>query len=149
MFRFIFALLIMVITNTAAAQEIAMVHLKKIAATCPDQWQSQACLAVVGQSNLEMVAHYGARLQENGHDRAAETLKNHCAASTAARSERIPAFAMASAMTECSNIIATLSEETGLKPDLSHFQLMIAPVLCLSGHPDCSDISDQIKAYAR
>lgn len=118
-----------------------------LAGVCPDAWESPACLRALGESNFAFLSGYGAVLQQAGRADDAETLKQSCAASTAARDQDVPAYAMGSAMNECAGVISELVQKNGTPPDLSHFQLMVVSALCLSGHPACPAMTEQLKAY--
>ena len=65
-----------------------MAAARLVGAHCPGQWEAPACLKAVSQSNLTMVSNYGENLQQSRKAQAAEQLKEHCAASTAATSCR-------------------------------------------------------------
>ena len=119
-----------------------------LAGACPDAWESPACLRALGESNFVFLSGYGAALQQAGHGDDAETLKQSCAASTASREQEVPAYAVGSAMNECAGVISELVQKNGMPPDLSHFQLLVVPALCLSGHPACSSMAEQLRAYS-
>ena len=158
MFWKIFATLTLTIILVAASpasakdekpSETSLQFAKMIAGACPNRWESPDCLKTLGESNFVLVANYGGTLLENQKKADAETLKENCAASTAAREVSVPAYAMASAMTECVNTIGDIAGKTGIKPDLSHFQMMGFPALCLSKDPVCNGFTMQLKALAR
>lgn len=115
---------------------------------CPGQWESASCLKAVSQSNMVMVSNYGETLQQSGKAQAAENLKQHCAASTAATEGDYPAYAMKSAFIECANSITTISEQLGVTPDLSQFQLLIGAAMCLDKGAGCANIETALRQHA-
>jgi hypothetical protein len=121
---------------------------RTIANACPGHWDSAGCLSAVSSANLVMAANYAADLKEKGRPGEAEQVKEHCAASTAAREKSFPAYAMKSAFIECANLITDVAEKTGIKPDPTAFQLLIAPTLCLDNDPRCGTITEQLKRFA-
>ena len=130
-----------------AASEASLIHAKRIAAVCPGAWESPACLTALSESNLVMVSTYGANLQERKMDAPAETLKQHCAASTAHREKAFPAYAMKSAFIECANIISDLVDQTKVMPDADHYQLLVAPVLCMNKDASCAQLEKGLLQY--
>ncbi|MBI2234543.1 MAG: hypothetical protein HYU57_06115 [Micavibrio aeruginosavorus] len=133
--------------NTPSATSLQ--YAQQIAKACINQWEAQTCLGAVADSNMVLLSNYGADLQSRKMEAEAEALKQHCAATTAASRQQVPAYAMKSALTECANTITDLAARTGVQPDPSHFQLLIAPLLCLGGDPACAALSDQLAAYIR
>jgi hypothetical protein len=135
----------------AAAQgspsKISQQYASRVSGACLGNWESQACLKAVSESSLAMVSRYAETLKSRGGSSALETLKQKCAASTAAITQNIPANAMRSAYTECANAIYDISEQTGVKPDQSHYQLLVGPVLCLSKDRRCSAIEQGLRRY--
>jgi hypothetical protein len=129
--------------------ETSLIYAKLIANACPDQWESPACLSAVSTSNLALAANYGGALQEAKLDAAAEKIKQHCAASTAAREQEFPAYAMKSAFDECATTMLDVSDETGIPPDQSHYQLLWLAAVCLANKPECAPISEDIKKYRK
>jgi len=113
------------------------------------QWETPACLSAVSNSNLALAATYGSDLQNKGFAAAAEQIKQHCAASTAAREQAYPAYAMKSAFTECANMIYDVSEQTKVTPDQAHYQLLVAPILCMSNDQRCLGVEQGLAPYAR
>lgn len=134
-------------TQTPSATSVQFA--KSIARACLPDWAAQKCLSAVADSNVSLLSNYGADLQGRKMDADAETLKQHCAATTAANQQTIPAYAMRSALNECANTITDLSTRTGVLPDPSHFQLLIAPLLCLGDNPSCAQIIEQMQVYLR
>jgi len=113
----------------------------------PSRWQTPDCLKAMGESNLIMASNYAEALQNGDHKPAADELLQHCAASTAAREQEVPAYAMTSAMTECANTMGEIAQNTGIRPDPTHFQLFIAGVLCLSQNLQCAALEKGIAAF--
>ena len=121
---------------------------KQAGAVCPGKWDSAPCLSVISTSNLAMVSNFGAALKNKGLEADAEQLKQHCAASTAAQKQAYPGYAMKSAFIECANLIADLTQKTGVQPDLSQYQLMVGATMCLDNDIRCAGISEQLKTLA-
>lgn len=130
--------------STLAVQNAVMV-----AKACPTRWENPECLKAVSEVTLSMAANYAGALQESGKQADAETIKQHCAAATAATQQTYPAYAMQSAFTECANKIADVVQTSGAAPDLSQYQLLGGAVLCLQKHAGCKDIENGLKNYAR
>lgn len=124
----------------AIAQQVSpqvMAHAKKIASICPGSWEQQNCLEAVSQSNLTLASNYAQTLDNAGKSGQLEPLKQLCAASTAATKGEYPAEAMNSAFTECANGIYEISQKSGVAPDQSNYQLLVAAILCLNKDPQC------------
>jgi hypothetical protein len=96
---------------------------------------------------MVMLSNYGGVLQEKKLEAPAETLKQHCAASTAHREKKFPAYAMTSAFIECVNTITDLTEQTTIPPDVDHFQLLVMAALCLSKDPRCAPMEKALAQY--
>ncbi len=131
-----------------APTPIGVIHAREIAKNClEDQWESPPCLQAISNNNLVMLSNFGATLQEAGKTRAAEDVKQKCAASTAAARKTFPAKAMRSAFVECANFIPIIAGQTSLAPDQSLFQLMAISIQCLDKAPVCSHIERGLKSY--
>jgi hypothetical protein len=122
-------------------------HAKQVSRACPGKWEAQPCLKAVSESTLVLASNYAANLQQKGHPKQVEMIKEHCAAATAARQGEFPANAMRSAFVECANTIVDTTDQTGVAPDASHYQLLVGPVLCLDGDRRCAFIEDGLKKY--
>ena len=133
--------------QTATPSATSLQFAKSVATACVADWTAQSCLSAVSDSNLALLSNYGADLQNRKMEAAAENLKQHCAATTAANQQAVPPYAMHSALTECANTITDIAASTGVQPDPSHYQLLIAPLLCLGANPACADITAQLKTY--
>lgn len=138
-----------VVFAQATPSATSLQYARSIAQACLADWTAQKCLSAVSDSNLVLLSNYGADFQNRKMESSAETLKQHCAATTAANQQTVPAYAMHSALTECANTITDLSDQTGVRPDPSHYQLLIAPLLCLGADPSCAQITEQMRAYAQ
>jgi len=79
--------------------------------------------------------------------RDAAAQEQSCAASTAHREQAFPAYAMKSAFIECVNIISDLSEQTGVAPDVNHYQLLLLPALCLEKDKRCGPMEKGLRQY--
>jgi hypothetical protein len=132
-----------------AQSELAVQNAVMVAKACPARWESPDCLKSVSQVTLSMAANYAGALQESGKKTDSETIKQHCAAATAATQQNYPAYAMQSAFTECANKIAEIVQSTTMTPDLSQYQLLGGAILCLQKHAGCADIENGLKAYEK
>lgn len=132
----------------AAPSSQALALGKQAGAACPGKWETPACLSVISNSNMAMASNYGADLQKKNMNADAELIKQHCAASTAASKDVVPAYAMKSAFIECANQIADTTAKTGVQPDLSQYQLLVGATICLDNDLRCAGIADQLKALA-
>ncbi len=126
----------------------AVTYAKLMGAHCPNAWETDACLSAVSKSNLALASNYGAKLQENKQDAAAEDIKQHCAASTAASQGSYPAYAMKSAFIECANTMSDTAAKTKIDPDLSHYQLLIGATMCLNKDAGCDSITKTLQQHA-
>ena len=135
--------------HAQTASDASLAHASSVATACLGNWAGQPCLAALAESNMTLAAGYGSALEESGSKTAAEEIKQHCAASTAAREQTVPAYAMRSAMTECANAIGDVATRTGTLPDQSLLQLMTVGVWCLEADPRCAPSAEQLQKYAR
>lgn len=134
--------------SNSTPSSVTLQMAKNVGTNCPGHWDSPNCLSAVSSANLVMAANYAADLKNAGYEAEAEQIKDRCAAATAAREKTFPAYAMKSAFIECANLITDLSGKTGIRPDPSALQLLIAPILCLDNDPRCGTISDQLKRFS-
>lgn len=119
-----------------------------IAQSCPGNWEAEECLKATSQSAMVLISQFGASLEHEGYKSQMDPLKEDCAASTAAtQQDGIPAYALRSAYTVCANTIAEIAEATGVKPDPSYFQLMIASILCMDNNPQCRMMESSLKKW--
>lgn len=125
---------------------VVSIHLSDIAQKCPGAWTQQTCMAALANSNMTMASQYAEVLDQSGNKDSLEPLKEHCAASTAAMKIEVPAYAMKSAMIECANTIYDLIEQTGQKPHMSHYELTVGAIMCLSDDPSCANIEKTLIA---
>lgn len=151
------ALILITLTALSAAPAMAATqssdvpqqYASAVAKNCIGNWESPACLSASSSTALTVAALYGSELQERGHSAAAEKIKEHCAAATAAREQSYPAYAMQSAYTECANMIYDVSVETSIKPQPELYQLLVSSVLCLSKDGRCASVEQGLRPYAR
>lgn len=120
--------------------EAAASFAKLLSNNCLKRWNNPTCLSNISQSALVLAANYAGDLQSNGMVGAVEQVKQHCAAATAGTKGDYPAYAMQSAFTECANIIYDVSEQTKIKPDNSHYQLLVGSIMCLNKDRSCPSI---------
>ena len=151
-------MLTMIITSGAyaqGAQQQAQMEAKTpqqlagdLASSClGNNWESQICLSKVSEGVLYMAADFAARLQDAGKSEGIETLKQKCAAATAATQQEVPAYAMTSALTTCANSVYAVTEKTGISPNPDLYQLIITPILCLKDDRRCDAVEQQLGQY--
>lgn len=123
-------------------------HIKSLASLCVNNWESEGCLKELSALSMDMTVNYAEKLdaQDNQTKKEAEmeSLKQHCAASTAALKISVPAYAMRSAITECVNTVSDLNKDTAIKPDVNLYQLLVGSVLCLSKDLTCENLEKQL-----
>lgn len=129
------------------ASSVSVEYARSVAKACIGQWESQGCLKSLSESALVFISNYGAALQKAGKVQELEVLKEECAASTAASQGEYPAYAMKSAFTVCSNTIYDILEKTKIMPDQSHYQLLVAPVMCMNSPRDCKSIESGLSRF--
>ena len=129
------------------ASSVSVGHARSVAISCIGQWESQRCLQSLSESALVLISNYGAALQEAGKMQELELLKENCAASTAARQGEYPAYAMKSAFTVCSNTIYDIWEKTQIMLDQSHYQLLVAPIMCMNSPRKCKSIEAGLSRF--
>ena len=128
--------------------ETALINARDVANKCLNsQWERQPCLRAVSQNNLIMASEYADALGKAGKNQEAEFIKETCAASTAASKEEFPAYAMRSAFVECVNAIPSAANATGILPDQSQFQLLVAAIQCLDKTEACPAIEQSLAQY--
>lgn len=125
--------------------KIVIIHTQDIAAYCIGAWQSQKCMKALSRSNLTLASLYAETLNKNKKKKAQDALLENCSASTAATKVDVPAYAMKSAMTTCANAIYDITEATKIKPNPTHFQLMIEPIFCLGGEERCEKFEELLR----
>lgn len=135
------------IARDKTPSKAATSHAGRVADVCPEHWETPECLSAVSESNLVLVANYGATLDKRGKKKSLEQLKEHCAASTAGSRGDYPAYAMRSAFVECANIIVDISNATRIEPDKSHYQILVGSVLCLDEDRRCSYVEEGLNKY--
>ena len=114
---------------------------------CSHEWSSQSCMKTLSGASLVMVSNYAEDLHKNKNGQYLESLKQHCAASTAGTKVEVPAYAQRSAMTECINHIVTINEKTGIKPNPDFYQLIVGAIMCFDKNPSCSVIENSLDNY--
>ena len=121
---------------------------KNIARECLKEetgWMSASCLKVNAYSNRILAANYIAALKEKGKTKAAGSVEQQCAAATALGEVKATQETVGNVLAECANQISDMTAETGIKPDLSHYQLLIAATLCITKDARC-EASEQALA---
>ncbi|MBX2834417.1 MAG: hypothetical protein KTR28_05555 [Micavibrio sp.] len=138
-----------IIANNAYASEksIAAQYAKIAAPLCIDRWEDAKCHAAIAESNKALAGNFAQELQDNGKSQSIELIKQNCAAATAPSEKEYPAYAVQSAFTECANIFFDIANETGIKPDPSHYQLLVGTVLCMSKDPRCSAVEAGLSRF--
>lgn len=122
-------------------------HARTIAHACPQAWDTNTCKSALSETVLTLAGAYAETLNNAGHSADLEPLKQGCAAATAASKIEVPGQALASAMTECANIISDITQRTNTPPDKSLYQLLVFPLLCLKNEPSCPAFEGQLQAY--
>lgn len=125
--------------------KIVIIHTQEIGAYCIGAWQSQKCMKALSSSNLSLASLYAEKLELGGKKKSQDALLENCSASTAATKVDVPAYAMKSAMTTCANAIYDITEATKIKPNLTHFQLMVEPIFCLGGEERCEKFEELLR----
>jgi len=129
-------------------QQNVIEHILALQTHCiPGKWETPACLSAMAVSNKDLAAGYAENVQNKQGKPDADTIIQHCAASTAASQQEVPAYAMASAMTECVNAISDMAESTELTPDPTHISLLLTGILCLNGEPQCAALEQGLKNF--
>lgn len=123
-------------------------YVQAVAQSCVGDWEKKTCLTTLAKVNKHIASYYAESLHKSGKKKRLEPLKQACAASTAAQTEDVPAYAMKSAMTECANKIADISSATNITPNINLYQLMIAGVLCLGQDAQCASLEARLQALA-
>ncbi len=111
---------------------------------CSYEWSSQECMKTLSSASLVMVSNYAEDLHESGNGEHLESLKQHCAASTAGTKVEVPAYAQRSAFVECINHIVTINEKTGVKPNADFYQLMVGAIMCFDKSQSCIVIEQSL-----
>jgi hypothetical protein len=136
--------------NKQGPSKISVDYARRVAPACTGgKWETQPCLKAVSESNLAFASNYIKTLRQRGKGQGGEKIKEHCAASTAASQGESPAYAMRSAFVECANMVFDVSEQTGVLPDQSHYQLLVSAVQCLDKSQACKAIETGLAAYKR
>lgn len=131
--------------STKDIDKIVIIHTQEIGAYCIGAWQSQKCMKALSSSNLTFSSLYAEKLELGGKKKAQDALLENCSASTAATKIDVPAYAMKSAMTTCANAIYDITEATKIKPNLTHFQLLVEPIFCLGGEERCEKFEELLR----
>lgn len=131
--------------NPEEINRIIIMHTQEIGAYCVGAWQNQKCMSALSSSTLTMASLYAEALEKSGHKDAQDPLMQNCAAATAATKVEVPAYAMKSAMTTCANAIYDITESTKIKPNLTHFQLLVEPIFCLGGDERCGKFEELLR----
>jgi hypothetical protein len=132
-----------------AASSFTQNDATNLASNCLGNWNSQGCLQVVSQSNLAMASEYGSALEQSGKKAAAESIKQHCAASTAATQGEFPAYAFKSAFTECANTMSDVFDQTQMAPDSNRFQVLLGAIWCMDGAQQCVNVENGLKPFIK
>ena len=123
--------------KNSAAYKGAIKHVRNMSAQCKGKWETQGCMKTLSNVSLVMVSNYAADLKRHNRLSAIESLKQNCAASTAALQIKVPAYAMREAMTVCVNHISDLNDQTGLRPDPNYSQMIVGSILCIDKNMSC------------
>lgn len=137
--------------GTAAAKPDALTtqqfgHVTAIHESCVQNWGDQSCMQSISATSKDMLEAYAVALEKSGHKAQVETVKNQCAATTAAAKTKVPAYAMKSALTECANTISDVVAEVTVQPDLVLYQLLVGSIFCLGKEEPCPVFEKGISA---
>ncbi len=135
--------------DAAVIAAFEKVHIRSVSDQCVGRWETQACMKALSEASLSMASYYAERLSKSGNQKQMEPLKQGCAASTAAIKVKVPAYAMKSALTECANTVSDIVEKTGVQPDISLYQILIAGVLCIGKDQQCAGLESQFVKLSR
>ncbi len=131
---------------------ITLNHIRSMAVLCVGNWENENCSKELSALSMDMTTNYAEKLDKQSKpekkEAHMESLKQHCAASTAALKVSVPSYAMKSAITECVNIVADINEESSVKPDINLYQLLVGAVLCLNKDLSCENMEKQISSVA-
>ncbi len=115
-------------------------HVKSVTSSCVKNWSDQSCMKEISSMNMTLVSTYAANLKYSNKQSYLESLKEGCAASTAALKVNVPAYAMRSAMVECVNLMSDIADKTAIRPDPTLSQLAVGSILCLGKDKSCPQI---------
>lgn len=124
-------------------------HVQAVTFSCLKQWEKQTCMKTLSSLNFTLVTSYAEALRGANKKASIGQLKNGCAASTAALKISVPAYAMRSAMTECVNLMADISDKTSIHPEPSLSQLAVSAILCIGKNKACPEIEKGLFAAAQ
>lgn len=132
-------------SNVIKPSPVSVNFARDYAKNCLGEWSNAECLKTVSGSNIVLTGQYMDVLKEQGKTDKVAELRDGCAASTAAFNKSdIPAKAMRNAYVQCANTISDISEATTIKPDLSHYQLLLGAIMCLDGSDVCKKLEAQL-----
>ncbi len=129
--------------------DVTIFHTKKVIKACQGHWEKQHCMSELADFSMTLTVTYADQLDKADKREYLDMLKEHCAASTAAREVDVPAYAMSSAMTECANIMVDINEATDVYPDPNLYQLAVGSIMCLNKNLACFLIEQQLLVQAR
>ncbi len=137
--------------NSAQAQikPYVLRYVRDVYHTCAGNWKSAQCITSLASLSKDIVVDYAVKLETAGQKAFHEPLKQKCAASTAALQTAVPAYAQKSAMTECLNAIADMSQASDVKPDLELYQLAIGALQCVDKEGSCEAFENQISSHVQ
>ena len=133
---------------SAQVEASTLVHINNVASYCVGSWEEEACIKEISSVSMALATGYAELLDAGNQQKYMESLKQHCAASTAALKVSVPAYAMNSALKECANSISDISEATSISPNLNLYQLLVMSVMCLSKAKSCDMIEQQFRGKA-
>ena len=131
----------------------AIQYARNIANTCLEDWKTLSCYSVVSDSNQILVTSYIAQLETAGHASHGEKIRQACAASTAITGfvkeggKNLSVNAVSEAFTICANQISDTSEATHVKPDITYYQLLLIPTLCVRDDPRCGNAASSLRPF--
>ncbi len=112
--------------------------------SCAGVWKSAQCVSAIAALSKDITIDYASSLEQAKQEAFHEPLKQSCAASTAAIQTDVPAYAQKSAMTECLNAIADMTQASGVKPNINLYQLAVGGTQCLDQEGNCEAFENQL-----
>lgn len=112
--------------------------------SCASAWKTFSCVQSLSSLSRDITIDYAERLEKARQSKFQDSLKENCAATTAALQQEVPAYAQKSAMTVCFNAISDIAQASGVKPDLDLYQLAVGSVACIDQVGACKILEDQL-----
>lgn len=115
------------------------------AQNCLGTWSSQKCMQILSSSAMALTKDYAYSLNKGGQTTHLEPLRQNCAASTAATRVDVSPKVQRSAIGTCVNHIATVYEQTNIRPHPDLYQLLAGAVFCFDKNSACVIVEQGLK----